>query len=79
MGNAVVRVAVEIAAIGVLRVAALALERRRKLELRGYTQSAIVHGGRLDPGVELLSKPYTRDDLARKVRLTMTKQQRQRS
>jgi len=25
----------------------------------GYTQNAIVHGGRLDPG-ELLSKPYSR-------------------
>ena len=34
----------------------------------GYTQNAIVHGGRLDPGVELLSKPYRREDLARKLR-----------
>lgn len=34
----------------------------------GYTQNAIVHGGRLDPGVQLLSKPYRREDLARKVR-----------
>jgi len=34
----------------------------------GYTQNAIVHGGRLDPGVQLLSKPYRRQDLARKVR-----------
>lgn len=34
----------------------------------GYTQNAIVHGGRLDPGVELISKPYRREDLARKVR-----------
>jgi signal transduction histidine kinase/DNA-binding response OmpR family regulator len=33
----------------------------------GYTQNAIVHGGRLDAGVELLSKPYRRDDLARKI------------
>jgi len=34
----------------------------------GYTQNAIVHGGRLDPGVALLSKPYGREQLARKVR-----------
>jgi PAS domain S-box-containing protein len=34
----------------------------------GYTEDAIVHGGRLDPGVHLLSKPYRSEDLARKVR-----------
>jgi CheY-like chemotaxis protein len=34
----------------------------------GYTQNAIIHGGRLDPGVELLSKPYRREKLAAKVR-----------
>ncbi|MDE1184719.1 PAS domain S-box protein [Paraburkholderia sp.] len=34
----------------------------------GYTQNAIVHGGRLDQGVELLSKPYSREQLAFKVR-----------
>lgn len=40
----------------------------RVLFTSGYTQNAIVHGGRLDPGVELLSKPYSREDLAFKVR-----------
>ncbi len=34
----------------------------------GYPQNVIVHGGRLDEGVELLSKPYRRTDLARKIR-----------
>jgi PAS domain S-box-containing protein len=34
----------------------------------GYARNAIVHHGRLDPGVELLVKPYTQLDLARKVR-----------
>jgi CheY-like chemotaxis protein len=34
----------------------------------GYTQNAIVHQGRLDANVHLLSKPYTQQDIARKVR-----------
>ncbi|WP_112500357.1 response regulator [Agrobacterium sp. lyk4-40-TYG-31] len=37
----------------------------------GYTDNAIVHGGRLDEGIELLSKPYTREGLARKVRYVL--------
>jgi signal transduction histidine kinase len=34
----------------------------------GYTRNAIVHQGRLDAGVQLLTKPYTHQDLARKIR-----------
>jgi PAS domain S-box-containing protein len=34
----------------------------------GYAENAIVHGGRLDPGVCLLSKPYRREELALKLR-----------
>jgi PAS domain S-box-containing protein len=33
----------------------------------GYTENAIVHHGRLDPGVHLLSKPYQRKDLVGKL------------
>jgi signal transduction histidine kinase/ActR/RegA family two-component response regulator len=34
----------------------------------GYARNAIVHHGRLDPGVHLITKPFTFDDLAAKVR-----------
>ena len=34
----------------------------------GYTEDALVHQGRLDPGVLLLAKPYRRTDLARMIR-----------
>jgi two-component SAPR family response regulator len=34
----------------------------------GYTQNAIVHGGVLDRGVDLMVKPYPIDKLAKKIR-----------
>lgn len=34
----------------------------------GYTRNAIVHNGRLDAKVHLLNKPYTQQELARKLR-----------
>jgi CheY-like chemotaxis protein len=53
---------------------ALAEEARRRrphlkvLFTTGYTRNAVVQHGRLDPGVRLLSKPFTFTDLASKVR-----------
>ena len=40
----------------------------------GYTENAIVHGGRVDAGVELLGKPYTREALAKKIRHVLANQ-----
>lgn len=51
-------------------LAAHALRRRPGLQVlftSGYTENALLHGGRIDPGVQLLSKPYTRDALQRKL------------
>ena len=47
--------------------------RRRRPDLKvlfttGYARNAIVHDGRLDPGVELITKPFTQAALAAKLR-----------
>jgi len=66
---------------GTLRSPDLARQARARLPqlavlfTSGYTANAIVHGGKLDPGVELLSKPYSREALARKIRHVLRNQQ----
>ena len=37
----------------------------------GYTPNAIIHGGILDPDVELLSKPFTIESLGEKLRVLL--------
>ena len=59
------------------RLADVALERRPALKVlftTGYTRNAIVHNGMLDPGVKLLSKPFTLEELARKMAELTVKQ-----
>jgi PAS domain S-box-containing protein len=34
----------------------------------GYTRNAIVHQGRLDPGVQMIGKPFSSDELGAKIR-----------
>ncbi len=42
--------------------------RLKVLYTTGYTRNAIVHNGRLDPGVQLITKPFTSAELTAKVR-----------
>jgi PAS domain S-box-containing protein len=66
---------------GPLRSPELARKARERLPrvavlfTSGYTENAIVHGGRLNDGIALLSKPYHREALARKIRFVLRNQQ----
>ncbi|MDP1932181.1 MAG: PAS domain-containing protein [Gammaproteobacteria bacterium] len=56
------------------QLAEAAVQERPQLKvlfMSGYTENAIVHQGRLDPGVHLLNKPYQRSELANKVRMAL--------
>jgi signal transduction histidine kinase len=56
------------------KLAEEALQRRpdlRVLFTTGYTANAVVHGGVLDPDVQFISKPFTLDQLAAKVRAVL--------
>jgi PAS domain S-box-containing protein len=53
------------------QLAEAALARRSDLKVlftTGYARNAIVHDGRLDPGVELITKPFTQAALSAKLR-----------
>jgi len=53
------------------QVAARARELHRALKVlftTGYARNAIFHHGRLDKGVQLITKPFSFDELAAKVR-----------
>ena len=43
----------------------------RVLYTSGYTENTVIHQGRVDPGVQLLNKPYRRYDLAAKLRAVL--------
>jgi CheY-like chemotaxis protein len=52
--------------------------KRRRPDLKvlfttGYARNAIVHHGRLDPGVEMIGKPFSFEDLGAKVRALLDK------
>jgi PAS domain S-box-containing protein len=56
------------------QLADLAAARRPKIKIlftTGYTRNAIIHHGRLDPGIHLITKPYSFEELAQQVRLLL--------
>ena len=56
------------------KLADLVREKRPDLPViytTGYTRNAVVHNGTLDPDVELISKPFTIEELATRVRTVL--------
>ena len=61
------------------RLAELARQRRPGIPIlftTGYTRNAVVHNGVVDPGVELIGKPFTIEELAARVRAILDAQKR---
>jgi len=59
------------------QLAEQALRRQPRLKVlftTGYARNAIIHQGRLDPGVEIVFKPFTYSDLAMKIRQVLDDQ-----
>ena len=51
-----------------------AVRRRPRLKVlftTGYTRNAIVHQGRLDPGVQMIGKPFSFDELGARIRASL--------
>jgi CheY-like chemotaxis protein len=44
----------------------------RVLFTSGYTEKVLTHHGQLDPGLQLLAKPYRKADLARMIRIALS-------
>ena len=65
---------------GVLRAPELVRRAQQKIPgiaalfTSGYSDNALLHGGRIEDGHELISKPYTRDALGRKLRQVLRKE-----
>jgi signal transduction histidine kinase/ActR/RegA family two-component response regulator len=60
------------------QLADAALRRRPRLKVlftTGYARNAIVHQGRLDPGVEVVFKPFSYSELAAKIRRVLDREQ----
>jgi PAS domain S-box-containing protein len=65
---------------GTLRAPELARKAKQKIPgivvlfTTGYAENAALHGGRLDFGINLVTKPYARDQLGRKLRQILSKE-----
>jgi CheY-like chemotaxis protein len=65
---------------GTLRAPELARKAKQKLPAisvlftTGYAENATVQGGKLDGGINLITKPYSRDQLGRKLRQILRKE-----